>query len=295
MLGNTQIGFVGLGAMGAPMVNNLISAGFALKVFDPRPGSCDEAVALGGKPARSLLDLAETCEIIAICVLDESQVLDVIFRSDGLFAGTDSPRTVVLHSTLAPQAVERIALVTAEKGWKVLDAPVSGGSNGALEASLTVMVGGEDDEFQHCKPMFDAIGKNVFHIGSQPGAGSVMKLCNNIMAMINNLATLEAAKLARLYDIEETKLISIVNLSTGRSWWTENWGYGDTLMSEHERNGHAGYHFLVKDLEISNSAAHEKGHSLVLAGLASFVGENMARERCEFDKKNRVRSPAGET
>lgn len=274
-----RIGFIGLGMMGGPMATNIAKAGLPTMVLDHRPEACAPAVANGAIQADSLADIVQGCEVISLCVVDDAQVLNLVLGETGILATASSPKILIVHSTIKPQTADKLAEACGEKGWQVLDAPISGGDKGAADATLTVMVGGSRETFERCMPIFQAVGKNVFHISERVGSGAIMKLCNNIMAMINCLATLEAVQLGGLYDIPEQKIIDVTSVSTGRSWWTENWGFADKLLTGHNLRGRDARKFMVKDLWDAVDAAESKGETLVFCGTNALLGMDLLRTR----------------
>ncbi|TPL00762.1 MULTISPECIES: NAD(P)-dependent oxidoreductase [unclassified Mesorhizobium] len=274
-----RIGFIGLGMMGGPMAANIAKAGLPITVLDLRAEACAAAVANGAVQAGSLADLVQECDVIALCVLDDAQVLNLVFGEQGILAIATSPKMLIVHSTIKPQTAERLADACGERGWQVLDAPISGGDKGAKEATLTVAVGGSREAFERCMPIFNAVGQNVFHISERVGSGSIVKLCNNVMAIINNLATLEAMRLGALYDIPEQKIIDVASVSTGGSWWTKNWGFADRLLTGHTLRGRDARKFMVKDLWDAVYAADAKGENLTLGAANAVLGMDVLETR----------------
>ena len=274
-----RLGFVGLGDMGGPMALNLVKAEFPVTVFDKRPGSMDDAVTLGGASAASLAEIAGCSDTVCVCVGDDREVLDAVLGEQGLFSAAGMMKTLVIHSTVTPRTMTTLAQAGEARGCSVLDAQVSGGRKASLAGTLTIMVGGDPESFELCRPVFDAVASNVFHVGPRPGAGAAAKLCNNIMALVTNYATLEAIKLAAAYGIPEETMIRVASVSTGNSWWVENWGFFDNLMRTHTLSGDDFYQFMVKDLWDAIAAAREKNMALPLAGIAAIMGPQIAATR----------------
>lgn len=269
-----RVGFIGLGDMGEPMAHNLLAKGFPVSVFDTRPAPLQTAQAKGAVVAASLAAMAENCDVIGICVWSEDQVNEILYGKDGLLSGTARGVTLLIHSTVTPQTVERIETACAAKGWSVLDAPVSGGRAGSVAGTLTLMVGGSKPNFDRCRPYFDAVGKNIFHVGERAGMGEVAKLCNNIMALCNCFVVAETLKLAVAYGIEEAAIVEVARVSTGNSWWTENPEFFDNLITHHPQPD-----VLSKDLWEAVYAGREKGLDLLLSGVVALSAPRMTSER----------------
>ncbi|HSO95734.1 MAG TPA: NAD(P)-dependent oxidoreductase, partial [Acidimicrobiia bacterium] len=164
-----RVACVGLGNMGAPMARNLVRAGHELTVFDVRPDALAPLTELGARPCSSAGEAAAAVDVVCVTVLDGAQADDAVTGPDGVFA-TAAPDTVVaIHSTVHPATIHRIA-EQAPPGVEVLDAPVSGGVQGARAATLCVMVGGPPAAFERAQPVFTALGDLVLHLGDR-GAG----------------------------------------------------------------------------------------------------------------------------
>ncbi len=271
-----SVAFIGLGDMGEPMAHNLLAAGFRVTVFDVRAEPLALARDKGASVATSLADIPGQCPVIGLCLWNEQQFHEVLHGEQGLFQSTARDVTLLIHSTVTPQLVERVAEACAARGWTVLDAPVSGGRAGSVAATLTLMVGGDKAAFDRCQPYFKAVGKHVFHVGSCPGAGAVAKLCNNLMALCNIFALAEATQLGSAYGVDEKTMLEVARVSTGNSWWIENWGFFDNLISTHVQPD-----VLSKDLWECVEAGREKGLELVIAGVTALSAPRLTRERLE--------------
>lgn len=266
--------FIGLGDMGEPMAHNLLKAGFRVTVFDVRPEPIAAARALGAQVAQRPSDIPANCPLIGICVWSEQQVEELLHGEHGLLRSTAKDVTLLLHSTVTPQLVERTAAACAARGWTLLDAPVSGGRAGSVAGTLTLMVGGAAEAFARCRAYFDAVGSNIFHVGEQAGAGAVAKLCNNLMALCNAFAMAEARQLAGAYGVREDMLFDVARVSTGNSWWIEHADFFDNLIRTHAQPD-----VLSKDLWECVQAGREKGLDLVVAGTTALSAPRLTRER----------------
>ena len=219
-----RVGFIGLGNIGKPMAVNLVRAGFDVTIYDVRAESLRDVEALGAIVVHSSREVAERSDVVSIAVLDDAQVESVILgqgEDDGLLAGLKPGSIIVVHSTVSPQVCISLAVRAEQKGVRFLDAPVSGAERGASDGTLTLLVGGRAADIDRCRPLFNVIGDQVFHLG-KIGAGQAAKLCNNVMFTVNLLIAEEALSLARAAGIDENQMLEIVRVSTGNSWVIQN-------------------------------------------------------------------------
>ncbi|HJN18927.1 MAG TPA: NAD(P)-dependent oxidoreductase, partial [Armatimonadota bacterium] len=179
-----KLGFVGMGIMGSPMAQNLAKAGHDVTVFNRTIEKCKDAEAAGCAVAESAAATAEGAEIVLICVSDTPDVDDVLFGAGGLADALTEGQILVDHSTISPEATVDFAGRLEAKGVAMLDAPISGGQKGAIEAGLAIMVGGKQDAFDRAKPAFEAMGKNVVHCGLS-GNGQRVKAVNQVICALN--------------------------------------------------------------------------------------------------------------
>ncbi len=189
------IGFIGLGIMGRPMAKNLLKAGHALVVHNRSQGAVQELTGLGAKAAGSPEAVAREAEVVILMLPNSPDVELVALGPRGLLAGARPGQTVVDMSTISPIVSRKVGAALAEKGVRMLDAPVSGGEKGAIEATLSIMVGGERAVFDEMLPLFQAMGKTITYLGPL-GAGGFTKLANQIIVAINLTALGEALVLA---------------------------------------------------------------------------------------------------
>ncbi|HEY6319590.1 MAG TPA: NAD(P)-dependent oxidoreductase [Acidimicrobiia bacterium] len=189
-----RVAWIGLGNMGQPMAAHVLAAGHDVAAYDVRRAPVDAAAALGARPATSPGDAATDAEAVFVAVLDEPQVEAVTTGPDGVFA-TARPGTIVaVHSTVRPATVRRVA-AAAPDGVTVVDAPISGGVHGARAGTLCVMVGGPDAAFTRIRPVLDAVGELVVHLGAL-GAGLAAKLARNLVGYVTMLGAQEGRSLA---------------------------------------------------------------------------------------------------
>jgi 3-hydroxyisobutyrate dehydrogenase len=218
-----HVGVIGLGIMGLPMARNLMKAGFKVtahtRTRSKQDAFASEGAAVGADPA----DVASRVDMIITMVSDSPDVEAVARGSRGLFAGARAGAIIADMSTISPAVTRRLAGEAREHGCDWLDAPVSGGEAGAINGTLTIMVGGEASVFERARPVFDALGKRVTHVGAS-GHGQTAKLCNQILVAVNLLAASEALVLGAKAGLDLEKLHSALAGGAGNSWAFENLG-----------------------------------------------------------------------
>ncbi|MDQ7827844.1 MAG: 2-hydroxy-3-oxopropionate reductase [Armatimonadota bacterium] len=190
------VGFIGLGIMGRPMARNLLRAGFRLVVHNRSRGPVEELVTQGALDGRSACGVAEAAEVVITMLPDTPDVRAVVLGPDGVLEGLRRGAIYVDMSTISPVATRELAEAVRAQGAVMLDAPVSGGEKGAIEGTLSIMVGGPEEAFREVLPVFQAMGKNIVRIG-EVGAGQVAKACNQIVVAVTIQAVSEALTLAR--------------------------------------------------------------------------------------------------
>ncbi|HMK78033.1 MAG TPA: NAD(P)-dependent oxidoreductase [Xanthobacteraceae bacterium] len=210
------IAFIGCGAMGAPIAERLIDAGYTVRLFDPRADAMAPLVQRGGVAAKSPREAATSAAVAFACLPAPEVSRAVAFGADGVI-GAPSLRTYVEMSTIGARTVQAIAAELADKNIAMLDAPVSGGPRGARAGTLATMVAGEHATFERVKPMLQALARNVFYVGEKPGLGQVVKLANNMISAAGMLAAFEASAFAVKAGVDARTLIETVNASTGRN------------------------------------------------------------------------------
>jgi 3-hydroxyisobutyrate dehydrogenase len=209
--------------MGQGMARNLLKAGFGLTVWNRTASRADALVSEGAKQASSPADLAAQCDVIVICVSDTPDVDAVLFGEAGVFHGVRSASLVVDCSTISPIKTQQFAETLAEKGVHMLDAPVSGGSEGAALGTLSIMVGGEAEQVERAMPYLKAMGKNITHVGGN-GAGQMVKLVNQILVAHSMLALGEAFLFAQAGGLDLEKTLKAVEGGAAGSWTLSNRG-----------------------------------------------------------------------
>jgi len=258
-----RIGLIGLGIMGRGMAHNLLKAGFDLLVWNRTPGKSDELVKAGAKIATSPRDLASWCDIILVCVSDTPDVQAVILGENGVIEAVKSGALVIDMSTISPQATREIAATLAEKGAHMLDAPVSGGSEGAQKGTLSIMVGGEPDQFERAIPVFEAMGKTITLVGGH-GDGQMVKLVNQILVVGHALAMSEALLFAKAGGLDLQKTLDAVSGGAAGSWMLTN--RAPQIINRDWRPGFT-VDLQQKDVRLALRAADELGIPLLATSL----------------------------
>jgi 3-hydroxyisobutyrate dehydrogenase-like beta-hydroxyacid dehydrogenase len=208
-----QIGFIGIGKMGGPMVGRLVDAGYLVHVFDQRKEAIDVVVSKGGMAASSSADVASNAETVLVSLPTPDVVKQVVFGERGLAEGT-RVKTYVDLSTTGPRVAAEVAAALAEKGIVTLDAPVSGGVGGARKGTLAVMVSGPRHVCDALRPVFEVIGK-YFYIGDKAGMGQVMKLANNMLSATAMAASAEVMVMGVKAGLDPRVMIDVINAGTG--------------------------------------------------------------------------------
>jgi 3-hydroxyisobutyrate dehydrogenase len=217
-----RVGVIGLGTMGMGAALNLVRKGHEVVGCEPRAPARAELEAAGGRAVARAADLPEGLEALVVFVVNAHQVEDVLFGAEGC-AGRLAPGTVVLCcTTVAPEAARALATQLAERGLPMLDAPVSGGAKGAREGTMTVMASGPADAFARAEPVLAAIAGKVWRLGEAPGAGSTVKMVNQLLAGVHIAAAAEAMALGIRAGADPQTLFDVITTSAGNSWMFQN-------------------------------------------------------------------------
>ena len=176
----TTMGFIGLGIMGGPMAANLVKAGHAVVGYNRRPEPIERLVAAGGRGASNVAEAVAGADVVITMLPDSPDVQTVALGEDGVFANAKPGLLYIDGSTIRPAVSADLAAEGAKRGIRVVDAPVSGGEQGAVDASLSIMVGGSPEDFAAARPVLEAVGKTVVHVGP-PGAGQTVKAANQLI------------------------------------------------------------------------------------------------------------------
>jgi 2-hydroxy-3-oxopropionate reductase len=203
------VGFIGLGIMGKPMAKNLMEAGYDLVVHNRSPEKAEELAGEGATAAGTPREVAEGCDVVITMLPDSPQVEEVLSGEGGVFEGVREGALIVDMSTISPVVTESLSARAKEKGASLLDAPVSGGDVGAIEGTLSIMVGGDEEDFERAKPLFDVMGKTVTHVGPT-GAGQVTKAANQIVVALTIEAVSEALVLGSKGGVSPEKILDVL-------------------------------------------------------------------------------------
>jgi 3-hydroxyisobutyrate dehydrogenase len=230
-----EVGFVGVGNIGRPMVQALLGAGWSVTVLDRVPQRASGLAEAGARVAESAADLA-ACDILVLAVPDDAAVESILEGPGGWLEHPGEDRTVVVHSTVLPETAARLAAVCAERRVGLLDAPVSGGADRAAKGDLTIMVGGDPDVLQRVRLLLDCEGSQIVHVGPA-GAGAATKLANQLMMLAALAGAHEALDLAAAHGVAAEKVFEVVASSTGDSWVARNWGFFDRTSAAYDEAG----------------------------------------------------------
>jgi 2-hydroxy-3-oxopropionate reductase len=268
--------------MGKPMARNLVKAGYELVVHNRSRGAVDELAAESEAitAASSPREVAEQVSTIVTMLPDSPDVTEVVFGEDGLFGAMAEGGLLIDMSTIAPATAIEVRNAFAEKGVAVLDAPVSGGDKGAIAGTLSIMVGGEEADFERAKPIFEAVGKTIVHVGAA-GAGQTVKACNQVVVAINFAAVSEALVLGARAGVDPEKIIQVLNGGLAASRVMEM--RGPTMI---EHNFEPGFRVNLhrKDLNIALSTGKSYDVPLpVTALVGQFFDALNAKGRGEMD------------
>jgi len=257
-----KLGFIGLGVMGRPMARNLLAAGYPLTVWNRTRSRMDELVSLGAAAASSPREVAERSDVVITMVTDSPDVEEVVLGPSGVIEGARPGMTVIDMSTISPRVARRVAEVLAEKGVRMLDAPVSGGDVGAREGTLSIMVGGPEEAFRECLPILEVLGRKVTYMGGS-GMGQTAKLCNQVICVLNIEAVCEGLMLGARAGLDLGRLLEVVTAGAAGSWMLSN--LGPKMVRRDFEPGFRVSH-QQKDLRLALSEAAELG--LPLPGTA---------------------------
>lgn len=219
----TSIGFIGLGLMGKPMAENLFRAGFPLAIFNRTREKCAGLAAAGASVKESPRQVAEGSEMVITVLPDTQTVERVLFGEEGIFLGLKESSIVIDMSTISPRATVEFARRLETRKCQMLDAPVSGGEQGAVAGTLSIMVGGPKNAFEKSLPIFQALGKTISYTGSV-GNGQKTKLVNQLVGATNLLAAIEGLRLARAAGLDLETTLQAVSSGAASSWMLTNLG-----------------------------------------------------------------------
>jgi putative dehydrogenase len=260
----THVAFVGLGSMGLPMATNLLAKEFTVTGYDLSASALDALESAGGTRAGTAAEAASGADILILMVVNAAQAEAVLYGGGALNA-LRPDGTVVLMATCPPAAVEKIAERVRDSGRQLIDAPVSGGVAGAKAATLTIMAAGPRDTFEAIRPVFEALGDKVFHVGDQPGQGAIVKTVNQLLCGVHLAVVAEAFALAAKVGVDLQILLEIMSRSSASSWMLNDRG---PRMLEAAPEVTSAVNIFVKDLGIVLDAGRDTKAALPLAAAA---------------------------
>lgn len=254
----SRIGFVGLGVMGAPMASHLIKAGHQVAVWNRTSAKAGPLKELGAQVVSSPRDAASGAGIVFVCVGDTPDVEQVLFGAGGVAEGAGSGSLVIDCTTISPEAEEGFAKRMSARGIQYLDAPLTGGQKGAIEGTLTFMVGGQAEDIDRARPYFQAMGKKVVHAGPA-GYGQRLKAVNQLVCGIHLLALGEGLAFAKKLGLDLASAREVLISGAARSWALEV--YGEKILRDDFTPGFA-LKWQAKDTRIALEAARSLGLDL---------------------------------
>ncbi|MFV2062412.1 MAG: NAD(P)-dependent oxidoreductase [Chloroflexota bacterium] len=263
----TRVGFCGMGTMGAAMAANVARAGFPLTVWNRTPGRAAVALEAGAHEAASPKEVAAASDIIIVCVSDTPDVEELLFDDEGVAAGARPGTLIIDCSTIAPAETRQFEARLAEAGVAFVDAPVSGGSEGAVKGTLTIMVGGGDDAVARAQPVLEAMGRSITHMGPS-GAGQATKAVNQVILAGTYLGVAEGMVLAIKSGLDAEKVVTALSAGAAGSWVLDNRS-GRMIDNEYPLGFRIALH--LKDLTIALGLAKEVGAALPVTAMASQI------------------------
>jgi 2-hydroxy-3-oxopropionate reductase len=266
-----KVGFIGLGIMGKPMAKNLLEAGYDLVVYNRTREKAEELVSEGATVTGSPKEVAEQSDIIITMLPDSPQVEEVLTGGDGVLVGVREGALIVDMSTISPVVTEELSEKAKEKDASMLDAPVSGGDVGAIDGTLSIMVGGSEEDFERAKPLFEVMGKTVTHVGPV-GAGQVVKAANQIVVALTIEAVSEALVLGSKGGVAPEKILDVLGGGLAGNKVME---LKREKMLEHSFDPGFRIELHHKDLGIALAAGREYGVTLPVTAIVDQMLETL--------------------
>ena len=254
-----KIGFIGLGNMGMPMAQNLISNGIKVKGFDVSEEVLKQASENNIMVCSDTLQASKEIDVL-ITMLPNGEAVSSVFNSESLLENIDPSILIIECSTISPKTSKELSLKAASLNLEMIDAPVSGGVKGAEEAGLTFMVGGSVENVEKAKPILSKMGKNIFHAGDS-GSGQIAKLCNNMLLAIHMSGTAEALSIGVKSGLDPSVLSEIMSKSSGGNWSLDKYNPYPGVMTESpaSKDYQGGFlnKLMIKDLNLAKELAQD--------------------------------------
>ena len=272
----TSIAFIGLGIMGSPMAVHLANAGHDVVGYNRSPEKTKPLVEAGGRAADSVADAVSDAEVIAVMVPDSPDVRDVLAGEGGVFANGKPGALIIDFSSIRPDVTVELAEQAVAQGFRLIDAPVSGGEAGAINAALSIMVGGKAEDFDDAKPILDVVGKTVVHVGPN-GSGQTVKAANQLIVAANIQVLAEAVIFLEAYGVDTAAALEVLGGGLAGSKVLDQ--KGQKML---DRSFDPGFRIELhhKDLGIVTSAAREAG---VVIPVGALLGQLMASAQAVGD------------
>lgn len=272
----TMIGFIGLGHMGNPMVQNLIKAGYQLQVYDAIPQAAEALVQYGAIATHSLAEVANNADVIMTSVQTGKQVNDICLTPDGIFKNAKSNLLFLDCSSIDITMTKSLHQEAERAGISMLDTPVSGGVAAANAATLTIMAGGSEKDFKRAEPILKSIGKKVIHAGPA-GHGQAAKICNNLLLAISMIGVCEAFSLAKKLGLDQKKFFDISSNASGQCWSMTSYcpvpGILENVPANNDYKPGFMAKMMLKDLRLGQHAAESVNSSIPLGAVSTELYE----------------------
>ncbi|MET0900301.1 MAG: 2-hydroxy-3-oxopropionate reductase [Mycobacterium sp.] len=261
----TNIAFIGLGIMGSPMAVHLANAGHQVAGYNRSPEKAAPLIDAGGRAATSVADAVHDAEVVCLMVPDSPDVSDVLTGENGVFDNAKEGTLVIDFSSIRPDVTTQLAEQAATRGLRLIDAPVSGGEAGAVNAALSIMVGGAADDFAAAKPYLEVVGKTVVHVGPS-GAGQTVKAANQLIVAANIEALAEAVVFLEAYGVDTEAALEVLGGGLAGSKVLDQ-----KKQNMLDRSFEPGFRIALhnKDLGIVTAAAREVGVALPLGAIVA--------------------------
>lgn len=282
-----RVGFIGLGNMGLNMANNLLASGVDLTVNNRSQAKVDEIVSRGAKRAATAGELTDATDIVLTCLPDVQTSRDILLGADGVVDHVREGQVIADHATVDLATSRACAQAASSKGAYFLDAPISGGPTGARDAGLSIMIGGDEEAFEIARPIFEKMGSTVQHMGPT-GAGTGMKLVNQLLVSVNVCAAAEAFHLANAAGLDLEEAARVLEVSWGQSRMAER-SAPITAARDFEESG-APVRNLVKDIGIITALSDDLGIALPLSRAAQRLIEETSAFDPQYDIAGTIRT-----
>jgi 2-hydroxy-3-oxopropionate reductase len=270
----TNVAFIGLGIMGLPMAKNLVAGGFTVTGYNRSQGAIDKLVEAGGQAASSIADAVKDADVVITMVPDSPDVAAVVQGPEGVFANAKAGALWIDNSSIRPDVAKELAEEAAAAGFGAVDAPVSGGEQGAIDGVLSIMVGGSGADFAKAQPVLDAIGKTIVHVGPA-GAGQTVKAANQLIVAVNIQALAEAVVFLEAFGVDTDAALKVLGGGLAGSKVLDQ--KGQKMLN---RDFAPGFRLALhnKDLGIVTAAARSVGVTVPLgSAVAQLVTSLVAR------------------